>query len=71
MCPYVVMVGGMSKGYIQCVHVYLKSLLSELHMPENHLTHNFITYKKSTNKSKKGFYVKTMTRVGEKTTETI
>ena len=26
----------------------------------HHLTHNFITYKKGTNKSKKGFYIKTM-----------
>ena len=40
---------------------------SELHMPGNHLTRNFITYKKSANKTKKGFLCKNhVSKVGGK-----
>ena len=68
MCPYAVVVGGMSEEYIQCVHVWSITFPSGLHELGNlYLTRKFITYKNSTNKSKKVLYKNHASRVGVKT----
>ena len=48
-------------------HVVKVTFPSELYMPENYLTRNFIMQKKNTNKSKKGFLCKNhVSTIGEK-----